>query len=227
MDAPFLRVSRVFDAAAVARSGPPQRVRQGRRTARSTASTAVLRRQQPRPYVRATDRAFLAALSRLLPRRRCPGLIATQQTRDFFTVELGSRRVHLAGCTPTRPAPRSPSRLATLASGLLERTRFLIHDRELGQVAARLRRHRHPRHASMLSERGAATNQPDSEGIYVQLLSSWGRAIGWVCKSEVTGSIPVRSMSSRSNCRASARFTEREARPVITATKVGNIIHAS
>jgi hypothetical protein len=28
---------------------------------------AVLRRQQPRPYVRATDRAFLAALSRLLP----------------------------------------------------------------------------------------------------------------------------------------------------------------
>lgn len=34
---------------------------------------AVLRRQQPRPYVRAADRAFFAALSRLLPRRRCPG----------------------------------------------------------------------------------------------------------------------------------------------------------
>jgi transposase InsO family protein len=203
---------------------------------------AVLRRQQPRPYVRATDRAFLAALSRLLPRRRCPGLIVTPQTLlrwhrelvrrrwtqpqrtggrppverrvrelvlrlarenprwgypriagellklgvrispstvrrlllaagltpaprrsgpswreflrqqaasvlacDFFTVEalslrryyvlffieLGSRRVHLAGCT-TNPTGGWVTQQARNLSftGLLERTRFLIHDRD-------------------------------------------------------------------------------------------------
>jgi hypothetical protein len=39
-----------------------------------------LRRQQPRPYVRATDRAFLATLTRLLPRRRRPQRIVTPQT---------------------------------------------------------------------------------------------------------------------------------------------------
>ena len=46
----------------------------------------VLRRQQPRPRVRATDRAFLVALGRLLP-RRCPGLIVTPETPR---VEKGS-----------------------------------------------------------------------------------------------------------------------------------------
>ncbi len=209
---------------------------------------AVLRRQQPRPYVRATDRAFLAALSRLLPRRRCPGLIVTPQTLlrwhrelvrrrwtqpqrtggrppverrvrelvlrlarenprwgypriagellklgvrispstvrrlllaagltpaprrsgpswreflrqqaasvlacDFFTVEtislrryyvlffieLGSRRVHLAGCT-TNPTGAWVTQQARNLSftGLLERTRFLIHDRDSKFTAA-------------------------------------------------------------------------------------------
>jgi putative transposase len=32
---------------------------------------AVLRRQQPRPCLRPADRAFLTALSRILPRRTC------------------------------------------------------------------------------------------------------------------------------------------------------------
>src|SRR5437762_10851785 len=53
---------------------------------------AVLRRQQPRPYVRAIDRAFLAALSRLLPRRRCSGLIVTPQTLVRWHRELVRRR---------------------------------------------------------------------------------------------------------------------------------------
>jgi putative transposase len=209
---------------------------------------AVLRRQQPRPYVRATDRAFLAARCRLLPRRRCPGLIVTPQTLlrwhrelvrrrwtqpqrtggrppverrvrelvlrlarenprwgypriagellkvgvrispstvrrlllaagltpaprrsgpswpeflrrqaasvlacDFFTVEtiglrryyvlffieLGSRRVHVAGCT-TNPTGAWVTQQARNLSftGLLERTRFLIHDRDSKFTAA-------------------------------------------------------------------------------------------
>jgi putative transposase len=40
----------------------------------------VLRRQQRRPAFRAADRAFLTALSRILPGRRCQGLIVTPQT---------------------------------------------------------------------------------------------------------------------------------------------------
>jgi transposase InsO family protein len=209
---------------------------------------AVLRRQQPRPYVRATDRAFLAALSRLLPRRRCSGLIVTPQTLlrwhrelvrrrwtqphrtggrppverrvrelvlrlarenprwgypriagellklgvrispstvrrlllaagltpaprrsgpswreflrqqaasvlacDFFTVEtislrryyvlffieLGSRRVHLAGCTTNPTGAWVTQQARNLGfTGLLERTRFLIHDRDSKFTAA-------------------------------------------------------------------------------------------
>jgi hypothetical protein len=41
---------------------------------------AVLRRQQPRPSVRPADRAFLAALTRVLPTPRRRGLIVTPQT---------------------------------------------------------------------------------------------------------------------------------------------------
>jgi len=202
----------------------------------------VLRRQQPRPVFRAADRAFLAALSRMLPGRGRYGLIVTPQTLlrwhrelirrrwtqpqrtggrppverrvrelvlrlarenprwgypriagellklgvhvspstvrrlllaagltpaprrsgpswreflrqqaasvlacDFFTVEtimlrryyvlffieLGSRRVHLAGCT-TNPTGAWVTQQARNLSftGLFERTRFLIHDRD-------------------------------------------------------------------------------------------------
>src|SRR5436190_11938568 len=202
----------------------------------------VLRRQQPRPSFRAADRAFLAALVRILPSRRRQGMIVTPQTLlrwhrqlvrrrwtqsqrppgrppverrvrelvlrlarenprwgyariagellklgvrvststvrrlllaagltpaprrsgpswreflrqqaasvlacDFFTVEtvslrryyvlffieLGSRRVHLAGCT-TNPTGAWVTQQARNLSftGLLERTRFLIHDRD-------------------------------------------------------------------------------------------------
>jgi hypothetical protein len=40
----------------------------------------VLARQQTRPSFRATDRAFLTALARILPSRRRHGLIVTPQT---------------------------------------------------------------------------------------------------------------------------------------------------
>jgi putative transposase len=203
---------------------------------------AVLRRQQPRPSFRAADRAFLAALSRMLPPRGRHGLIVTPQTLlrwhrelvrhkwtqpqrssgrppversvrdlvlrlarenprwgypriagellklgvrvspstvrplllaaglkpaprgngpswreflrqqaasvlacDFFTVEtmtlrryyvlffieLGRRRVHLAGCTSNPTGAWVAQQARNLSfSGLLERTRFLIHDRD-------------------------------------------------------------------------------------------------
>jgi putative transposase len=209
---------------------------------------AVLRRQQPRPAFRAANRAFLTALSRMLPPRGRHGLIVTPQTLlrwhqelvrrrwtqpqrtggrppverrvrelvlrlarenprwgypriagellklgvrispstvrrlllaagltpaprrsgpswreflrqqaasvlacDFFTVEtislrryyvlffieLGSRRVHLAGCT-TNPTGAWVTQQARNLSftGLLERTRFLIHDRDSKFTAA-------------------------------------------------------------------------------------------
>ena len=52
----------------------------------------VLRRQQPRPSFRAADRAFLAALSRMLPPRGRHGLIVTPQTLLRWHRELVRRR---------------------------------------------------------------------------------------------------------------------------------------
>ena len=52
----------------------------------------VLRRKQPRPSFRPSDRAFLAALSRLLPPRRRHDLIVTPQTLLRWHRELVRRR---------------------------------------------------------------------------------------------------------------------------------------
>src|SRR5712691_9728317 len=52
----------------------------------------VLRRQQPRPSLRAADRAFLAALTRMLPYRRRHGLIVTPQTLLRWHRELVRRK---------------------------------------------------------------------------------------------------------------------------------------
>lgn len=64
---------------------------------------AVLRRQQPRPRLRPADRAFLAALSRILPRRRCQGLIVTPQTLLRWHRELVRRRWTQSQRSPGRP----------------------------------------------------------------------------------------------------------------------------
>jgi putative transposase len=53
---------------------------------------AVLRRQQQRPAFRAADRAFLAALSRMLPPRGRYGLIVTPQTLLRWHRELVRRK---------------------------------------------------------------------------------------------------------------------------------------
>src|SRR3954453_17753641 len=64
---------------------------------------AVLRRSTPRPRMRGAARAFLAALVRLLPRRRRLGLLVTPST-----VLRWHRRL---------VAPRPPSRTGTTAAG--------------------------------------------------------------------------------------------------------------
>jgi putative transposase len=53
---------------------------------------AVLHRQQPRPSFRAADRAFLAALARLLPSRRRRAMIVTPQTLLRWHRQLARRR---------------------------------------------------------------------------------------------------------------------------------------
>src|ERR671910_673250 len=69
-----------------------------------TARSAVLGRQQPRPSLRAADRAFLAALTRILPSRRRQGLIVTPQTLLRWHRELVRRR----WAQPKRTAGRPP-----------------------------------------------------------------------------------------------------------------------
>jgi hypothetical protein len=64
---------------------------------------AVLGRQQPRPSLRAADRAFLAALARLLPPRRRHGLIVTPQTLLRWRRELVRRKWTQRQRPPGRP----------------------------------------------------------------------------------------------------------------------------
>jgi hypothetical protein len=64
---------------------------------------AVLRRQQPRPRLRPADRAFLAALSRVLPSRRRQGLIVRPQTLLRWHRQLVRRRWTQSQRLPGRP----------------------------------------------------------------------------------------------------------------------------
>jgi putative transposase len=64
---------------------------------------SVFRRQQPRPRVQAADRAFLAALARILPSRRRRGLIVTPQTLLRWHRELVRRRWTQPKQSPGRP----------------------------------------------------------------------------------------------------------------------------
>src|ERR1039457_6843849 len=64
---------------------------------------AVLHRQQTRPSFRAADRAFLAALARLLPSRRRQGMIVTPQTLLRWHRQLVRRRWTQSQRPPGRP----------------------------------------------------------------------------------------------------------------------------
>jgi putative transposase len=56
----------------------------------------VLGRQTGRPSLRPADRAFLAALARVLPRRRRQGLVVTPQTLLPLAPRAGSTQVGAA-----------------------------------------------------------------------------------------------------------------------------------
>ena len=65
---------------------------------------AGLRRQHPRPRLQPQDRALLAALSRLLPRRRWSIFVVTPQT----LLGWHRRRVRRRWTYPTLPRGRPP-----------------------------------------------------------------------------------------------------------------------
>ena len=70
----------------------------------------VLGRQQTGPSLQAADRAFLAALARLLPRRRRFGFIVTPQTLLRWHRELVRRKWTQPRRRPGRPAVEDPVR---------------------------------------------------------------------------------------------------------------------
>jgi putative transposase len=63
----------------------------------------VLRRQQRRPSLRPADRAFFAALTRVLPQSRRHGLIVTPQTLLRWHRELVRRKWAQPRRSPGRP----------------------------------------------------------------------------------------------------------------------------
>jgi hypothetical protein len=101
---PFVRLSRLFGCAALAGQGPPQRVRQGRRV---TAASML-----------GCDFFTIETIS-------------LRRFYVLFFIELASRRVHLAGCTTNPTGAWLTQQARNLSfSGLFERMRFLIHDRD-------------------------------------------------------------------------------------------------
>ncbi len=73
---------------------------------------AILRRQHPRPRLRPQDRALLAALSRLLPRRRWSILVVTPQTLLGWHRRVARRRWTYP--TPPRGQPPVPQQVQAL-----------------------------------------------------------------------------------------------------------------
>lgn len=89
---------------------------------------AILRRRTRRPVMTTVDRLFLAAASRLTG-----DTIWLRRLYVLFFIELGSRRVHLAGCTANPNDVWVTQQARQLTWALAERqepVRFLIRDRD-------------------------------------------------------------------------------------------------
>jgi putative transposase len=80
---------------------------------------SVLARQQQRPRLRPADRAFIAALARLLPHRRRHGLVVTPATLLRWHRELVRRR----WTYPQRKGGRPPTGRAAARTGAAARAR--------------------------------------------------------------------------------------------------------
>ena len=112
----------------------------------------VLGREQRRPSPRPADRAFLAALTRVLPQPRRRGFIVTPQTLPRWHRELMRRK----WTQPQRPAGRPP-----LAETFEGRTRFLEVGRVEPFVEPLVDRRQHLEAAVVLA---AALRQPSQAG---------------------------------------------------------------
>jgi transposase InsO family protein len=94
---------------------------------------AVLRRQVARPRPDWADRALLAALARLLPKRLRLHRIVTPGTYVLFVMEIQTRRVHILGLTSSPTAAWTTQQARNLLMDLSEGAntfKFLIRDRD-------------------------------------------------------------------------------------------------
>jgi hypothetical protein len=117
----------------------------------------VLGRRERRPSLRPADRAWLAALARLLPQRRRHGLIVTPQT--LLRWHRGTRAPEVdAAAAKSRPPDRRPSS-ATIGAALRARESALGLPANRGRTAeagpARLAEHGPARAARSRSSAGA------------------------------------------------------------------------
>ena len=81
---------------------------------------AVLQRRTPRPRIRWTDRAVIAALARLLPARRRLGLLVTPSTILRWHRQLVRRHWTTPPVRPGRPAIPAGVRTLVRAPGRRE-----------------------------------------------------------------------------------------------------------
>jgi putative transposase len=159
------RISRL-DAAAVARAGRRSEFTKDVELLVLRHQLAVLRRQQPRPRLRPADRAFLAALSRILPRRRRQGLIVTPQT--LLTLAQATRAPPMDAATATSGTPPVERRVRELVLRLARETRAgLPADRRRAAQARRacLAEHRPTAPASRGTRAGTATHRTELAGV--------------------------------------------------------------